>query len=191
MTVKGQLFVLSGPSGVGKDTIAAALVQEKSLRLIKLPTYTSRPPRPGEKEGQHYHFVSQKEFQRLLEQGQILEYNFYNGHYYGTGRKELEEALKKGKNVLLVIDVHGGLNIKKIYPEARLIFVTSSLSDIERRLAKRAQNTEAEIKERLAIAQKESSQFAPLYQFQVENPEGRPEEAVAKIKEIIRKQIQK
>ena len=185
--MQGKLFVISGPSGVGKDTIANAQV---SASIKKLPTYTTRKPRTGEREDKKYYFVSKKEFKDLIEQGEILEYNFYNGNYYGTSKKDLEDALKSGKNALLVIDVNGAINIKKQYPDACLIFIKSKLSDIKTRLEKRGQNTPGEIEERLKTAKKEL-RYAKYYDHIIENPEGHPEKAIEEVNGLIRKIIKR
>ena len=197
--MKGKLFIISGPSGVGKDTIADAQIQNplsskgrvlrrQGLKIQKLSTYTTRSPRPREKEDKEYYFVSKKEFEKLNKDGKILEYNIYNSDFYGTPRKDLEEALDSGKNILLVVDVNGGLNIKKEYPKSVLIFLKSDLSDIRHRLEKRRQNSETEIKKRLQIAKNELKS-AKNYDFVVENKEGYPEKAIKEIEKIIIKII--
>ena len=181
--MKGHLFIISGPSGVGKDTIANGLI--KKLKIKKLPTFTTRKPRKGEKEGRQYYFVSKAEFKDLIKKGEILEYNYYNQNYYGTCKKDIERALKTGQNVLLSIDVHGGLNIKKLYPNAYLIFLKSKLSDIKSRLEKRGENTEKEIEQRLQTAEKEMG-YEKYYDFTIENPEGYPEKAIKEAEKIIK-----
>jgi len=182
--MQGKLFIISGPSGVGKDTIVNNL-QFGLYNLQKIPTFTTRKPRENEKEGDQYYFVSKAKFKDLIKQGEILEYNFYNGNYYGTSKKDIENALKSGKNVLLTIDVNGALNIKKQYPDACLIFIKSKLSDIKKRLEKRGQNTPREIEERLETAKKEL-RYAKYYDYIIENPEGHPEKAIKKVSVIIK-----
>jgi guanylate kinase len=187
----GKLFIISGPSGVGKDTVANALISNSSIsNLKKLPTYTTRKPRPGEKQGKQYYFVTKPEFKKLIAQGKILEWNIYNNNYYGTSRDDLEKALKNGQVVILAIDVHGALNIKKQYPDCCLIFIKSKLSDIKSRLIKRGQNTAEEIKERLKTAKNELK-YEKFYDYSVENPEGNPEKAVKEVKKIIQKETWK
>lgn len=182
--MKGHLFIISGPSGVGKDTIANVLI--KKLKIKKLPTYTTRELRKGEKMGKEYYFVSKKKFKELVKKGAILEYNFYNQDYYGTSKKDLEEVLKAGKNALLAIDVNGGLNIKKLYPDCHLIFLKSKLSDIKSRLIKRKTNTKKEVEQRLKIAKKEMG-YEKYYDYSIVNLEGHPEKAIEEVEKIIRK----
>jgi len=173
---------------VGKDTIADSLTHYKTLNLKRIPTYTTRPPRQGEKSKNRYHFVSKNKFQKLMKQNLILESNFYNQHYYGTPKKELEDALWKAKNALLVVDVHGGVNLKKIYPDACLIFIKSPLVDIQGRLEKRSTNTPKQIEERLKTAENELK-YQKCYNYVVENPEGHPERAIQEIKKIIVREV--
>jgi guanylate kinase len=182
--MKGKIFVLSGPSGIGKDTIAQALLQDSQLNLKKIPTFTTRKPRPKEKNHLQYHFVSKEKFQKLLASGEILEYNYYHHHYYGTPKTALERTLKSGQNALLCLDINGGLSLKKIYPDAVLIFLTTGLKNIKKRLEERGANSPQEIKERLKIAVNELK-VAPQYDFIVENPQGHPEKAKEKIVKII------
>ena len=153
--------------------------------FVEICTVTTRPKRKGEKEGRDYYFVSKDEFEKMIKRGEVVEYNFYNGHYYGTPKKDLETALKKGKNVLLEIDVNGAKNIKKLYPKnSILIFITAPLKDIERRLKKRGKNTPTEIKERLTRAKKEQKE-KKNYDFVILNEEGKPEEAGRELAKIL------
>ena len=148
-----NLFVLSGPSGCGKDTVI------RCLRLLRDDIFlsvscTTRSPREGEKEGVDYYYMSKDEFKELIETGQMLEYNFYAGNYYGTSKRELDRGLSAGKIMMLVIDVHGAHNVRRIYPDATLIFLMPPSVDVLReRIARRGSTNDVE--ERLEIALRE------------------------------------
>lgn len=167
---------------MGKDTIASA------IKIKKLPTYTTRKPRVGETKNREYYFISKKQFQKLIKNDEILEYNIYNNDYYGTSKRILEKTLEAGEDALFVIDVNGAVRIKKIYPEAVLIFIKSSLLEIEFRLMKRGKNTKQEIKNRLKIAEKELT-YEKYYDYCVINPEGHPEKAIAEVEKIIKDKL--
>lgn len=180
-----KIFVISGPSGVGKGTIVKALVDQLKPSAEKIITYTTRKPRATDIAQDIHKYVTKKEFEKLIKAGEILEYNFYNENYYGTPKTPIEKCLKKGKNVLLEIDVNGGLNIKKKYPNTILIFLTAEMKDIESRIRKRGQNTEEEIQARLKTAKNEF-RLASKYDYIVENPEGHPEKAINQVLKIIK-----
>lgn len=184
--MKGKLFVISGPSGVGKDYLIDNLNLENN-NLKKILTYTTRPKRATEKEDREYHFVSDSEFKQLIKNDKILEYNVFNDFYYGTPKEEIINTLKNQKNVLVNIDVNGGMKIKKIFPDSCIIFVKSSKEFIKSRLLKRNQNTEQQIKNRLETADQELA-MQKHYDFVVENPEGHPERAINEIEKIIREE---
>ena len=117
---------------------------------------TTRAPRPGEQEGVDYYYRTREQFQHLIDTDQVVEHNFYNGNYYGTLREEVDKRLEAGKLVVLVIDVHGAANIRRMFPGATTIFLLPpSVEELERRLRGRGTETEASILERLATAKKE------------------------------------
>ena len=153
---RGTLFVLSGPSGVGKGTLRAA-----ALRDIEGLTYsvscTTRSPRPGDREGVDYRFVSDEDFSRMVEQGLFLEYaRVHGGPRYGTLREDVERELDAGRDVLLEIDVQGALQVRSLLPDAVSIFVLPlSEEELERRLRGRGTETEAELRARLKSAGQE------------------------------------
>lgn len=186
--MKSAIFIISGPSGTGKGTITEGLLKIPDLNLYWAKSYTTRQERASDKTEQKYIFVDKNKFKQLERMGEIAESNFYNGYWYGTAKSEIDKALRRGQNVIKDVDVHGGAAYRKLYPEAILIFITSSLDNIKSRLQKRGQNSPTEIKDRLQIAQKEMT-LAKQYDYQVENPEGQPEKAIAKISQIIRSQI--
>jgi guanylate kinase len=135
-----RLVIVSGPSGVGKDTVIAALRRRPGgVDFHYVVTCTTRPPRPYEVDGVHYHFVSEAEFEALAEAGELLEANRVHSHWYGTPRREVREGLAEGRDVILKIDVQGAAEVKAVVPEALLIFlVPPSLEDLFGRLRSRA-----------------------------------------------------
>lgn len=149
-----KLFILSGPSGVGKNTVARELVQRDGI--VRAVTATTREPRPGEKDGEDYFFVDKNKFESWLQAGTLLEYNEYEQNYYGTPVFAVNEATQKASAVLLVIDVNGALEIKRHYPTVRLIFIAPpDIQTLRERLRKRGKNEEESIKYRLERAKKE------------------------------------
>ena len=148
----GLLIVISGPSGVGKDTVLRRLF-ELDPRLKYSVSYTTRPPRPGEIDGQSYTFVSESEFLRLIEQKEFLEWAKVYDHYYGTSRRRVEEALNRGEDIILKIDVQGAAFVKKRKPDGLFIFITPpSTEELLHRLTGR--NTESPAA--LAVRQREA-----------------------------------
>ena len=149
------LFVVSGAAGTGKDSVVKAL-REAHPEIEKTVSATTRSPRPGEQEGVDYYYRTQEQFRQLIDTDQVVEYNFYNGNYYGTLREEVDKRLEAGKLVVLVIDVHGAANIRRMFPGATTIFLLPpSVEELERRLRGRGTETEASILERLDTAKKE------------------------------------
>ena len=148
----GLLIVISGPSGVGKDTVLRRLF-ELAPQLKYSVSYTTRPPRPGEVDGQSYSFISEPEFLRLIEQKEFLEWARVYDHYYGTSRRRVEDALNRGDDIVLKIDVHGATFVRKRKPDGLFIFITPpSTEELLNRLTGR--NTETP--EALALRQKEA-----------------------------------
>ena len=145
--MRNLLFVLSGPSGVGKGTIAKILDEKDSVALSI--SCTTRLPRNGEINGVHYFFIEKEEFQNRIKNGAFLEYSEHFGNFYGTLREFVTEKLKE-KDVLLEIDVNGALEVKKSYPEAVLIMVTPpSIEELKNRLIGRGTETLEKIEERI------------------------------------------
>ncbi|HHX72367.1 MAG TPA: guanylate kinase [Clostridiales bacterium] len=173
MEQKGALFVISGPSGVGKGTIIQGAMQKLAERTdIKVSlavSVTTRAPRLGEIDGVHYHFISREKFFELLEQGELLEYTKYAGNYYGTPAKEIVERTREGTFVLLDIETAGAMEVKKNWPDAVLCFILPpSMEELERRLRARGTETEESIARRLEIAENERAK-ANLYDYQILN----------------------
>lgn len=145
---KGSLLIVSGPSGVGKDTIF-----EELENVWKSVSYATRAPRSNETDGVNYHFISKEKFKEILISGGMLEYTEYVDNYYGTPKKPVEEHLNNGIDVILVIEVEGMRQVKKIYPEAVSIFILPpSLKELESRIRGRNQEDDDKIRKRLEKA---------------------------------------
>ncbi len=162
------LFVVSGPSGVGKDTVMQRLRADHP-EIEKTVSATTRAPRAGEAEGVNYYYRTEEEFFRMVECGDILEHNYFNGAYYGTLRAEVERRMAAGKVMLLNIDIHGAANIKRLYPGSTIIFLLPpSFEVLEQRLRGRGTDSEEAIQGRLAIAREELS-HADEFDLQIIN----------------------
>ncbi|TCK02497.1 guanylate kinase [Phorcysia thermohydrogeniphila] len=152
---KGLLIVISAPSGTGKTTLCHMLLEEFPNMEFSI-SYTTRKPRPGELNGRDYFFVDRETFERMIEEGDFLEWAEVYGNLYGTSKSQVLKALEEGKDILLDIDTQGALQVKKNFPEAVLIFILPpSLKELERRLRKRGTDDEETIKKRLRIAREE------------------------------------
>lgn len=165
---KGKVLILSGPSGVGKGTVVNKLLETVDNVTLSISA-TTRKPRTGEIDGVHYFYISREDFEDKIKNDQLLEYNLYNGNYYGTLKSYVESLQAEGKHVILEIDVNGGRQIKERTPDAITVFMTApSDEEIERRLRNRNTETEEAILKRLEIAKKERQQAAD-YDFFVCN----------------------
>lgn len=152
MESSGQLFVLSGPSGVGKSSLRER-VRKEFPELAYSISYTTRPPRHGESEGEDYHFVSETTFLAMREKGAFLEWALVHGNYYGTSVEELRKQLNEHRDVLLEIDVQGARQVKDHFPQACFIFVLPpDRETLEKRLLKRGTERGEDIKARLENA---------------------------------------
>ena len=152
---KGKTFIISGPSGVGKSTVLKELFQDRDDLYFSVSA-TTRPPRPGEINGVHYHFTDVDEFRKMISEDAFLEYAEYVGNFYGTPKRFVDEAMEQGKDVILDIEVQGALQVKKIYPEGVLIFmVPPNLEELGNRLTKRGTEDKETINKRLRRALEE------------------------------------
>ncbi len=177
--MKNILFVISGPSGVGKGTMVARLASKGEL--IFSVSCTTRKPREGETDGVHYFFLTEEEFLRRAENGEFLEYDNHFGSYYGTLRSFIEEKLKEG-SVILDLDVVGALNLKKAYPEAVLVMLLPPDKEaLKQRLIHRHSETPHQIEDRLARVDYELS-LQDKFDYTVLNDE--VEKAEEKLREI-------
>jgi guanylate kinase len=165
----GPLIVLSGPSGSGKSTVLKRLLAEAEPPLHLSVSATTRPPRPGEVDGVHYHFWTRKRFEEEKQAGAFLEWAEVYGCYYGTLRCEVEPYRRRGEGVILDIDIQGAAAVRRLCPDAVLVFLrTSSFETYERRLRQRGTEDEATIQRRLAGARRELA-HAGDYDHQVVN----------------------
>lgn len=161
MIGKGTLYIVSAPSGAGKSSLIAAMLEKNPTYAMKVSvSHTTRGMRPGEEDGVHYHFVEKSDFESLIEQGAFLEYAEVFGNYYGTSRLWIEETLNKGIDVFLDIDWQGGRQIREQMPEAKSVFILPpSNSELERRLNVRGQDSDEVIAKRMSEAKSEMSHY--------------------------------
>jgi len=170
---RGRLFVVSGPSGVGKDAVLSAVFASPALPpdLVRCITATTRAPRLGEVPDQDYYFLTRDAFEAHLRAGSFLEHATYNGEYYGTPRDSPDRERALGRDVVLKIEVQGALQVREQAPDAILVFLAPpSWAELERRLTLRATDDRAKVEQRLAIAEREL-EMAPLYDYLVINDE--------------------
>ena len=178
----GKLFVISGSSGVGKGTVIKEFLKRNPDFKLSV-SCTTRAPREGEKHGENYFFLSKEEFKSCVEKGEFLEWAEFSGNMYGTKRPYVDEKLALGKNLILEIDTKGALNVKKIMPEATLIFILPpSFEELEARLRGRHTETEEAIQKRLESTRLEMEN-SKQFDYQVVNDS--VENAVLKLEEIM------
>ena len=166
----GKLIVITGPSGVGKGTLVSLLLQ-RHPQLQTSTSVTTRKPRPGEKDGVEYYFLSKKDFEIAILNNELLEWAEYAGNYYGTPKAQVIEQITQGNYILLEIELEGARTIANIFPEATRIFILPpSIEALEARIRARGTNSEESIAKRLSIARREiaaSSEF----DFEIVNDE--------------------
>lgn len=179
---RGQLYVISGPSGCGKDTIVNSLLKKNKNLWLSI-SCTSRAPRGNEKDGIEYFFLSEEEFEKEIENDGFLEYAKYAGNYYGTPKKSIEEHLNNGEDVILVIEIQGALKIKNLLPETLFIFILPpSMKELKRRLEGRGTEDKEKIDKRFLRAYEEINEVGK-YNYVVVNDEVK--NAVEKVNAIL------
>jgi guanylate kinase len=184
LRTRGLLFVLSAPSGTGKDTVIQAL-KKRGLDFHVVASVTTRAPRPGESEGNPYHFISKEAFDCMVAQNELLEYANVHGNWYGQPLQPIREHLQAGRDVLLKIDVQGAATVRRKVPGAIYIFlVPGSVEELVERLTQRKTETEDEQLRRLTDARKELAQ-RDYYDYMVVNRQGHLQEAVEYLQAIM------
>jgi len=156
-TRRGCLFVVTAPSGAGKTSLIDAVMRDDPSLKISV-SYTTRSPRPGEKEGIDYHFVDEPTFRAMRERGEFLESAEVHGNHYGTAKRVILEAVARGEDLILEIDWQGAQQVRRLYPDCVGIFILPpSIEELERRIRSRGQDAEAVIRRRVANAREELS----------------------------------
>ncbi|MBN1317549.1 MAG: guanylate kinase [Anaerolineales bacterium] len=179
------LIVISGPSGVGKDTVVHRL-KERGVPFHFVVTTTDRQPRPDEVDGVNYNFVSTEQFEQMIEENELLEWACVYGDYKGVPKQQVRQAFSSGKDVIMRLDVQGAATIKKLAPDAILIFlVANSEADMIERLRARHSDTEEAIRKRMVIARQEYTRIDE-FDYCVLNPHNNVDFAVEEVLAIIR-----
>ena len=183
MTKRGLLIVLSGPSGVGKGTVRAAIFSKGEQKFVYSISATTRKPRTGETDGVDYFFKTREEFEQMIQNKQLLEYAEYVGNYYGTPLEYVENTLATGKDVFLEIDVQGAIQVRELMPEGVFIFLTPpDLNELESRIVNRGTDSDEVIAKRMKTA-REELELMKYYDYSVVNDT--VDHAVQKIEAII------
>ena len=178
------LVVISGPSGVGKDTVLDHMKQ-RGLPFHFVVTATTRPIRPGEVEGEDYFFVEEQEFLDMIDRGELIEHALVYNDHKGVPRQQIREAMESGQDVVMRVDVQGAKTIRALAPDALLIFLTAGdEEELARRLRKRRTESEADLQLRLAMA-KEELGYLDVFDYTVLNADSQVEKAVDTILAII------
>ena len=189
MKTKNKLFIISGPSGAGEDSIINEL--EKLLSIERVVTTTTREKRRGESDGKPYYFISQEEFKKGVAENRFFEYaQEYNKQFYGVTNEEIQRVIKSDKIGIWKIEYKGVMTVKKIMPEVIAILITTkSLEILKQRILRRGASKE--FAEERMIYTKEWLKHKDIYDYEVVNYEGKLDEAVEKVKEIILKECNK
>src|SRR4030042_517045 len=178
------LIVLSGPSGVGKDAVLNG-IRRRRYPLYYAVTATTRPRRERERDGVDYYFVSRADFEKMIEKNELLEWANVYGNLYGVPKRQMQEALSRGQDAVVKVDVQGAATIKKIVPQAVFIFLApSSMNDLENRLRQRKTESGLDLELRMRAAQEEMKQL-PMFDYIVINQKDGIEVAISQIEAII------
>lgn len=179
------LLILSGPSGVGKDTVARRVIESRPDSFYFVVTATTRPPRDDEVHGIDYFFVSFDEFARMIEEDELLEHAIVYNDYKGIPKQQIRDALNSGRDVILRVDVQGASTVKRLVPNSISVFLTTRTEQgLVHRLQQRKQDTAEGMALRTATARQEMKRMEE-FDYCVVNPEGHPETAVEKVLSII------
>ena len=183
-----NIFIISGPSGAGEDSIISGL--EKQLPVERIVTTTTRTMREGEVEGESYYFFTKEEFEKNLEKGEFVEHaKQYNGNLYGVTKSEFKRVQESGKIGIWKIEYKGVITVKKAYPEIKAIFVNAATLEIlEKRIRNRDNVSDEYIKERMEYT-KQWLKHVDIYDYTVINEQGKLDEAIEKVVEIIKLNI--
>lgn len=185
--MKAKLFVIAGPSGVGKGTVIKELLNNNENITLSVSS-TTRKPRPNETDGVNYNFLTEEQFENLIKKDEFLEWAVYNGNHYGTSKTVVDNALQNGKSIILEIEIQGALQVMKKCEDAVFIFILPpSYEELEKRLRGRNTEDEQTIQNRLKITQKEL-EIGKKFKYSVVNDT--VENAVSKINEIIKKECE-
>jgi len=183
-SVNPLLIVLSGPSGVGKDAVLDG-IKRRGYPLHYAVTATTRPRRKRETNGVDYHFVSKVEFEKMIEKSELLEWANVYGNLYGVPKSELQQAMDKGRDVIVKVDIQGAATIKKTVPQAVFIFLAPpSLEDLEKRLKQRKTESSIDLEVRMKAAEKEMNSLS-MFDYVVVNHKDGIEQAISQIESII------
>jgi guanylate kinase len=185
-TGSGPVFVVTGPSGAGKGTLERKLLARRDDFELAVSA-TTRPQRPGEEEGVHYHFLPREEFDRLIDEDGFLEWvSYVSGHRYGTLRREIDRIQAKGKVPLLDLEIEGARRVRDEVPGAVTIFVDAPIEELERRLHERATESSGEIGERIELARRQK-ETADEFDYVIEND--LLERALAELEELVQREL--
>ncbi|MCX6811502.1 MAG: guanylate kinase [Candidatus Berkelbacteria bacterium] len=186
---KNMIFVISGVSGAGKGTVINGVLQSERFNLARGINVTTRPREARDAAESHFQYVSKEEFQKMIQKGELIEYDYHHQNYYGTNGPILKKLLKK-HNILMEADVNGALKIKRKMENVILIYITVDLVTLRKRVTRRGNETEKEINLRMKRAVMENKK-GQSYDYIIENPEGHPEVAINEVLETIDKELKK
>lgn len=182
--MENNIFIISGPSGAGEDSVIDGL--KKILPIERVVTTTTRPKRPGEASGKPYYFISRGSFIKLIKEKKLFEYaEEYNSNYYGVTHKEINRVKTSGRIGLWKIEYKGVITAKKLMPKIIAIFINAPLKTLEKRIRRRDNITEQFVQERLDYT-KEWLKHLDLYDYLVENEEGKLNQTIKRVAEIIK-----
>lgn len=168
MAAAARLLVISGPSGSGKSSIVRELIERLGIEFSV--SATTRLPRPGERHGVHYNFISRRDFEKMIDSDELLEWAIYNNRYYGTPQALIDETLADQRDILLEIEIQGARQVRERKPEAIMYFIAPpSLEELEKRLRRRGDTSDEDIEDRLEIAKSELAEAPDLFDHIVVN----------------------